>query len=67
MIYFLKFVLILFSLNFAQKFDPETGQIIKADTSQIRFNPNTGELYNVNDGGIGVSRNSKLINISNND
>ena len=34
------------SLNFSQTFDPNTGEIIKPDTTNIQFDPKTGEIIN---------------------
>ena len=45
-----KSLLIIFigSLLFAQRFDPETGEVIKSDSLQAKFNPETGKTFDFN-------------------
>ena len=38
--------IILISISFSQIFNPETGKLIKADTTKIRFDPITGKKNN---------------------
>jgi len=42
------FILLIGSLLFAQRFDPKTGEVIKLDSLQAKFNPETGKTFNFN-------------------
>ena len=42
------FILLIGSLLFAQRFDPKTGEVIKLDSLQVKFNPETGKTFNFN-------------------
>ena len=42
------FILLIGSLLFAQRFDPKTGEVIKLDSLQAKFNPETGKTFDFN-------------------
>ena len=42
------FILVIGSLLFSQRFDPKTGEVIKLDSLQAKFNPETGKTFNFN-------------------
>ena len=42
------FILLIGSLLFAQRFDPKTGEVIKSDSLQAKFNPETGKTFDFN-------------------
>ena len=42
------FILVIGSLLFSQRFDPKTGEVIKSDSLQAKFNPETGKTFDFN-------------------
>ena len=42
------FILVIGSLLFSQRFDPKTGEVIKSDSLQSKYNPETGKIFDFN-------------------